>query len=338
MPAKAGIQRHRAGARGSRLPDPRVRGDDGRALCHALEGRRGGRLRLAKSPARSKNASPEVSSVSSQTNGRSGNRARERLAAADLADERALRRQMRRRLRDDAAHDVEPVHAAGMGHPRLGREFGRKFRERRRVDIRRVGQDQIVAAAPDAARTDRPAEARCGPRAHAPRHCGARLRARRRRDRPRRSARSERRARREWRASRRRCRGRAREATPRAPRSARCRRRTRSSRSSPMQAARHDDAFVDVERHALDIGAVAADRRRACGSSTRASIRSRAALRSCAQQPSRRERDRACRSAAAEPSRMRNAASSSACGRALAEGEAGRDESGRPRSAASRAG
>ena len=78
----------------------------------------------------------------------------------------------------------------------------------------------------------------------------------RRKGRPRRSARWERRGRRGWRANRRRCRGRA---------------RSRSSSGSPISDAVADeavnsnspmklrgtiDALVDIERHALDVGAV----------------------------------------------------------------------------------
>ena len=53
------------------------------------------------------------------------------------------------RLAQDPAHDVEPVRSAGMRKHRLGRVFGRKARDRRRVDIRRVRQDQVEARALD---------------------------------------------------------------------------------------------------------------------------------------------------------------------------------------------
>ena len=72
----------------------------------------------------------------------------ERLAAAaHLADQRPARRQMFGRLAQDAAHDVEPVRSSGMRERRLGRIFRRKVSDCRRVHIRRVRQDQVEAGA-----------------------------------------------------------------------------------------------------------------------------------------------------------------------------------------------
>ena len=68
-------------------------------------------------------------------------------AAAGLAHERALRAQMIRRAAQDAAHNVEPVRSAGMRDPWFGRIFGRKVGERLSVDVRRVGENEVVALA-----------------------------------------------------------------------------------------------------------------------------------------------------------------------------------------------
>ena len=46
---------------------------------------------------------------------------------------------------ENPPNDVEPVRAARMGHARLGGVFGRKFRQRLGVDIGRIGQNEIVA-------------------------------------------------------------------------------------------------------------------------------------------------------------------------------------------------
>ena len=44
-----------------------------------------------------------------------------------------------------------PSAPPGVRDPRLGREFGRKIRHRRRVDIGRIGQDEVVASVPTGA-------------------------------------------------------------------------------------------------------------------------------------------------------------------------------------------
>ena len=51
------------------------------------------------------------------------------------------------RLVQDAADDVETVRAAGMGDLGFGRILGREGGQRRRADVGRIGQDQIVTAA-----------------------------------------------------------------------------------------------------------------------------------------------------------------------------------------------
>ena len=159
------------------------------------------------------------------------------------------------RFAKNPAHDVEPVRSAGMRKHRLGRIFGRKIRDRRRVDIRRVRQDQVEARALDrgeqvallqrdailkavlvdvarghfqrAGRDVDRLDARIGEGAR--RENGERTAAR---------AEVQHRGDRLWIADEPVVLG--------------------ESRHDQFanQAARHDDALVDIERHALDVGAV----------------------------------------------------------------------------------
>src|ERR1700722_3113138 len=68
-----------------------------------------------------------------------------RAAGADFADQRALPGQMAGRFAQDAADNAKSVASPFMGEARFGGEFGREGVDRRRLDIGRVGQDDIVA-------------------------------------------------------------------------------------------------------------------------------------------------------------------------------------------------
>ena len=61
--------------------------------------------------------------------------------------ERAGRRQAISGFGEDAAHQIEAVGAARVGNGRLGGIFRRKRRQRLGADVRRIGQDEIVAPA-----------------------------------------------------------------------------------------------------------------------------------------------------------------------------------------------
>src|SRR6266550_8184120 len=65
-------------------------------------------------------------------------------ATADFAQQPALRRQMLAGLLQDAADDIEPVGAAIERELRLGAAFARQALHALRVDIGRVGNDQVV--------------------------------------------------------------------------------------------------------------------------------------------------------------------------------------------------
>ena len=98
-----------------------------------------------RSAAAIQNTSPSESSVSSQSSGSSGKASSTQFAApADLADQPTIRRQMVGRVAQDPAHHVETVGAAVEGELRLGPALRRQRRHAFSVDIRRVGDDQVV--------------------------------------------------------------------------------------------------------------------------------------------------------------------------------------------------
>ncbi len=70
-----------------------------------------------------------------------------RTAAADLAQQAAPRRQVRFCPVEDAPDDVEPVGATVEGKLRLGAAFAGQIGHAFRVDIGRIGNDQVVALA-----------------------------------------------------------------------------------------------------------------------------------------------------------------------------------------------
>ena len=69
--------------------------------------------------------------------------------AADLANKRAACFQMLGPFAEDPSHDVEPVLSARVRYFRLGRVLGRKARDRPLVDIGRIRQDQVIAGVSD---------------------------------------------------------------------------------------------------------------------------------------------------------------------------------------------
>ena len=64
-------------------------------------------------------------------------------ARSKLAQDSAALVQSRRRFRDDAPDDIKSIGAASMGDNRLSAKFRRKICDCVRIDIGRVGQDQI---------------------------------------------------------------------------------------------------------------------------------------------------------------------------------------------------
>ena len=65
----------------------------------------------------------------------------------DLHDERATGLEMRRCARQDATHEVEPIFRPGMCDCRLGSMLQQKQSHLSSGDVRRVGDDEVVAAA-----------------------------------------------------------------------------------------------------------------------------------------------------------------------------------------------
>ena len=94
------------------------------------------------------NTSPSLSAVSSHRNGSCGNscssaaRPVPTSTSSDPVGDRWAAR-----LGQDAAHDLEPIGAAVVGDPRLGRIFGRKGRQRLGADVGRIGDNEVVALA-----------------------------------------------------------------------------------------------------------------------------------------------------------------------------------------------
>src|SRR5689334_18374049 len=68
-------------------------------------------------------------------------------AAADFAEKSALWRQMLTRLIDDAADDVEPIRSAVKGKLGLGPALLRQRAHALRIDIGRIGDNQVIALA-----------------------------------------------------------------------------------------------------------------------------------------------------------------------------------------------
>ena len=101
-----------------------------------------------KAAAASANTSPSLSAVSSHRNGRCGNCCSSIFRPLPISTtQRAGGRQVVAGLGEDAAHQIEPVGAAGVGNARLGRILGREGRQRLGADVGRIGQDEIVAPA-----------------------------------------------------------------------------------------------------------------------------------------------------------------------------------------------
>ena len=69
-----------------------------------------------------------------------------RSLVADLEDEHRIVAHVRRRFGDDLPDQVHAVGAAGERERRLGAVLGRQRRHARVVDVRRVAEDEVVAA------------------------------------------------------------------------------------------------------------------------------------------------------------------------------------------------
>ncbi len=137
----------------------------GRTGCRGLRGEAGSclprpaadlyRSRFArgfaapKSAARKRNTSPDSLRCRAKRMADAGTPARAAGAPGPPRRPASSRRQMLGRFAKNPAHDVEPVRSAGMRKHRLSRIFGRKICDRRGVDIRGVGQDQVEARALD---------------------------------------------------------------------------------------------------------------------------------------------------------------------------------------------